>query len=598
MNSAFKNNIDQKTIYKSFTFMQRQFLFLCILCVGAFTSVFSQDDKKKEIGTEVVNVVKPYTPSVSDAFKVKQIPLLNDSVTTAKKQIKYSIFSVPVASTFVPAKAKPNQVKKAKKEVLYNTYASVGLGNFSTALVDFYTSRAFNRNETLDLYLNHHSSQGGIDGVQLDDDFFNTRLEGNYRKKNKYLSWGVDAGFQHQIYNWYGIPVQPGFDESVLNNIDEGQTYYTAFAGAQLSTQNSFFKEGNLLLRHFWDAADSGETRAYFTPTLEIPISGELITTQFTVDYVTGTFERNFSGTGEIDYNSLLLGVSPSLVVLRDDLTVNLGASIFYAIDQDNSTFFIYPNVTASYRLVDEFVIAYGGIEGKPVQNSYYDFVQQNPFVSPTLNIGPTDQQYNSYVGVKGKFQSNIGYNLRGSYIAENNKPLFRTNPVNAIASPNEGYAYGNSFDVVYDDVKTISVFGELTVDINRDFSLGLNAEVFEFTMDEEDEAWNLPKLTGSLFADYQISEKWFAGASIFYVGEREDIFVPDAGITPVVPDPERLTLDSFFDVNAHLGYRFDSQLSAFLRLNNIAGNEYARWATFPVQGFQVLAGVTYKFDL
>ena len=34
---------------------------------------FAQVDPEN-IGTEVVNVVKPYTPTISDAFKVKEVP--------------------------------------------------------------------------------------------------------------------------------------------------------------------------------------------------------------------------------------------------------------------------------------------------------------------------------------------------------------------------------------------------------------------------------------------------------------------------------------------------------------------------------------------
>ena len=37
----------------------------------------------------------------------------------------------------------------------------------------------------------------------------------------------------------------------------------------------------------------------------------------------------------------------------------------------------------------------------------------------------PTDQLYDAYVGLKGKLSNNMSYNIRGNYIAENNKALF-----------------------------------------------------------------------------------------------------------------------------------------------------------------------------
>ena len=108
-----------------------------------------QAQEQKDIGTETVTVVKPYSPTVSDAFKLKSSPVLDDSIVLQNKKIDYNIFSVPVASTFTPAKGKAARVKKTPPPRLFNSYASVGLGNFNNALLDLYTSRELNRGEDL-----------------------------------------------------------------------------------------------------------------------------------------------------------------------------------------------------------------------------------------------------------------------------------------------------------------------------------------------------------------------------------------------------------------------------------------------------------------
>ena len=157
------------------------------------------------------------------------------------------------------------------------------------------------------------------------------------------------------------------------------------------------------------------------------------------------------------------------------------------------------------------------------------------------------------------------------------------------------------SFGIVYDHVKTFSGFGELSVDINRDFTLGINAEVMKYTLSEEEEAWNLPKIRGSFFMDYQINEQWYAGANLFYMGEREDMFSKNQLLSPNDPTyeaPQQITLDSYFDVNFNVGYRFNKQLSAFVKVNNLTSNTYARWMDYQVQGLQILGGAIYKFDL
>lgn len=582
--------------------MQKRTYIFSLLFLSLCGSVIAQEEDN--IGTETVTVVKPYSPTVSDAFKIKSSPSLNDSIVLQKKKINYSIFSVPVASTFTPAKGKASGVEKTPPPTLYNSYASVGLGNYNNALVDFYTSREFNRGEDLlDFGLTHNSSRGDLDSTPLDTDFYNTKINASYSKKDRYMDWGASIGLQHQLYNWYGIQSEL-FSEDEINAIDETQNYFNAQAKAHFNMEDSPFKSGNVLLRRFWDATESAENRAVINPTFELPITEELITVAAKVDYVGGNFKNGtiteLENTGEKKYSHLQAGVTPSLLILRDDLTLNLGANIVYGLDLENSenNFYIYPAVTASYRLLEENVIAYGGIEGELKQNSYYDFVNENPYVSPTLDIMPTDQQYEGYLGLKGQLTSNIGYNLKGSYMAENRKPLFYQNTVNTSRMDEKSYYYGNSFQVFYDDVKTLGVFGEINVDVNRNFSLGVNAEFYDYDTETDNPAWNLPSIKGSLFLDYQITDQWYMGANLFFVGERDAL--TSIALTDNVPPTisySPITLDSFFDANAHLGYRFNDQLSIFLKASNIANNNYQRWANFRVQGFQALAGVSYKFD-
>ena len=80
----------------------------------AVTTLAAQSRAKDTLDEQVVNVVKPYQPTIADAFKVKEIPVLNDSNTVRKKEVKYNIFSIPVASTFTPAKGKAANVEKQK----------------------------------------------------------------------------------------------------------------------------------------------------------------------------------------------------------------------------------------------------------------------------------------------------------------------------------------------------------------------------------------------------------------------------------------------------------------------------------------------------
>ncbi len=575
--------------------MQNQIKYIITLAFLVVASNgFSQERETDTIATDVVNVVKPYTPTISDAFKIKETPTLNDSTTAQKKDVKYNIFSIPVASTFTPAKGKAATVDKAKPIKLYDNYASLGFGTYTTILGEVYLNHALNRTERVGGYLSHHSSQGGIDGLLLDDNFSNTNLNANFSKQLRDMSWTVDAGFGLQTYNWYGLP-QPLFDETTADMINEGHSFYNVHFGGKLNFEDAIIDNLKVRFRRFGDDQDSGENRFVASSEFTVPIRGEEIKTEVTIDYIGGEFDRNFYTEDAIKYGNINFGIAPSYQLKQDDLTVNLGVNLVYLNDTEfsDNKFYIYPNITASYRLVDEILIAYGGIEGGLIQNSYYDFANENPFVSPTLFIAPTDQQYNASVGLKGKLSNSMSYNISGRYFADRNKAMFMSNSV--LGGATEDYQYGNSYGMVYDDVNTLSVAGELNVDINRNFNLGIKAEYFNYSTDTQSEAWNLPDIKGSLFLDYQIDDNWFAGAGLFFVGERKDLFYEEGTLVP--SSPVTVTLDSYFDANAHVGERVTDRLSVFVKANNIANNDYQRWMNFPVQGIQVLGGATYQFD-
>lgn len=575
---------------------QIKHIFTLAFILSAIIS-FSQNREKDTINTGVIDVVKPYTPSISDAFKVKETPTLDDETTETKKVVKYNIFSFPVASTFTPAKGNAAVVEKAKPVKLYDNYATLGVGTYTTILGEVYLNHAISRTESVGGYVSHHSSAGGVEGVVLDDNFSNSKINVNYSSQLRDLAWNVEAGFQHQTYNWYGLDDPFANNASLVDRLDVDHSFFSAHFGGDISFEDTYINSGSFFFRRFGDNQGSGENRFIAKAKVDVPINGEEISTDVKFDYLGGSFDRNYFTNEELNYGNFQVAISPTYEMKQDDLTVNLGVSAVYSNDKESgdSQFYIYPNITATYRLVNDVLIAYGGIEGGLIQNSYHGFATENSFVSPTLFIMPTDQQYNAYIGLKGKLSSNMSYSVNGSYVADRDKALFINNITSFDLLNAEDYEYGNSFGIVYDNVDTFGVAGEINVDVNRNFKLGLKAEYFTYNTDNQSEAWNLPDVKGSLFLDYQIDEHWFTGANLFYVGERKDLLSIDDPIGGLMSTI--VNLDSFFDANAHLGYHINDEISVFAKANNIANNDYQRWQNFPVQSIQFLVGATFKFD-
>ena len=240
----------------------------------------------------------------------------------------------------------------------------------------------------------------------------------------------------------------------------------------------------------------------------------------------------------------------------------------------------------------------YAGASGDLHMNSFQNFSEQNPFVSPTLFLTQTNEQYNLFGGINGIISSNISFNVKASYKSDEDHALFvrnnsKSNGVFNASTSLLGYEYGNSFNVFYDDISTLSIFGEIEIDASKRFSIGATIQINSYSTTFQQEAWNLPKIEGAIYGKYK-NNNWYANANIFFVGSRMDVQY-NGTFPSTIASIE--SLDAFTDMNLNGGYHFSDFFSAFVKLNNILGTDYDRYANYNVLGFQALAGITYKFD-
>jgi len=560
----------------------------------------SAQKKDSEIGSEVVNVIGTYTPTISDAFKVKETPSFDDEITNNKEKIEYSIISFPVASTFTPSKTNAQEVEKQKKEKYFNNYTSIGIGNYGTFLGELYLIHNIDTNQYLGAMLKHHSSQGGIKEAVLDDFFYDTSLDLTYITQAEQYSWSADMGYKNQIYNWYGLPVKyVNFSDSTIFSINEKQTYNTFYLGGKIAVNQSVLEQAQVYYQRFWDAQKSTENRFWIQPSFNVDIDQTQIKIDVIADYIGTDYQKSYFGNSALEYSRFNFGVQPSFIYQQEDLSVKIGAGLFYNAGKINSKsdnkFRVYPQIKASYRVVGDLMIAYAGVEGGLQQNSYADFVTENPFVSPDQILIPTDKKYDFYLGLKGKLADNMAYNLRGSYKNEKAKPfyfsLYESSNSNA-----EGYAFGNSFYVLYDNLKTLDFFGEIKTEIAKYVSVFANANYSNYSTDSQEEAWYMPSIRFSLGTNVDITEQFSMNANIFYIGERKATFTSDV-LSTGSSNSVTETLKGYVDVNIGMNYKFNSRFGLFLNIYNLTDQSYEKWFNFPVQGIQILGGANYKFD-
>ncbi|MDN3706419.1 TonB-dependent receptor [Myroides ceti] len=572
---------------------------------AAFVMLFSgianaQEKNKENIGTERVTLVSPYQASVNDAFKIKDLPSLDDEDNNQKKPIKYTIFSFPVASTFAPDKGEAATVDNDTLNRFYNNYAMLSYGNYGTFNGELGIVEKLDNNMYVGGILSHLSSSGGIKNIDLDDKYAKTGLDLTLGSKNTDNNWNLNFGVNRNQFNWYGLAKDEyNFSGINLADIDVKNEYTNIHAAGKFENNVGVFESVDVLYKYFWDKFDAKENRFYIKPKFNIELENQTINVVLNADYLNTTFGTSAVNGNADKYSFLGLSVEPSIRFDGDNYNIQLGAGVGSIIGKSNgdseNTVLIYPKVKANIDLVKDIVIAYAGADGGFTQNSYADISEVNPFIAPVFEIRPTRQLYDLYAGLKGKLYHNASYNIRLSYKSEEDKMMFVSNPMNYALSNREGYQYGNSFKTTYDLVNTFSAFGEINLDFSENVTIAFSGEYNKYKMDVLGEAYNLPdaRIGGKIHIDF--NKQWFAGTQIYYVGQRFDLSgFSNNGVDFV---NSTIELKSYADVNAYVGYRPTDKWTAFIKGNNLFDQKYQQWKSYQVQGIQVMLGAMYKFD-
>lgn len=586
----------------------KKFVYIFIFfgfCISIIAQEKPDTTKKKDtIKTEVINVVTSYTPTIADAFKIRKSPALKFSKRSEKKKLQYTIFSAPVASTFKPKSGRIKGIDVGKKERLYNNYLAGGFGNNTTPFGELFIHNKSRFNYEYGIYAKYISSAGGVEKTPLNSGYSDLTAGLFYGQEDRYFDWKVSLNSERKQYNWYGLPTSTNvnFNQNTIDAISEKQTYNSFELEGQISLEDSYIDTAKMKVSYFSDAYKSKEILFSLQPKFLVPLdfisrNWKDLELGVSLDYLSGDFAKTYGSNIAVNHKFFVFGSHPTYKFNFKGFDIKLGTKLYFTSDIENSIsqFYVYPDVNISFPVVKGYANLYGGAKGDLYTNSYQKFTKQNPFVSPNLFITQTNEKFNFYGGLNGKLTQNISYNFRGSLKNEDDKPLFirnnsksdGTNSTNLL-----GYEYGNSHNVKYIDLQTLSFFGELSVEVSKNLNFGANAEMNTYTFNNSIALWNLPEITGQFFARYK-RHKWYAGSDIFFVGSRNAI-----EYSGTFPSNETIkNLDSYIDMNLNGGYHFNDKFSAFLKINNLLGSDYERFSNFNVQGLQVLGGFTWKFD-
>jgi outer membrane receptor protein involved in Fe transport len=155
---------------------------------------------------------------------------------------------------------------------------------------------------------------------------------------------------------------------------------------------------------------------------------------------------------------------------------------------------------------------------------------------------------------------------------------------------------YGNIYQPIYDTVNIAYAKAQISYQKEEKWNLLWTLIYSNYETKNEVKAWNLPELRSSLAVRYDLQNKIVAKGSITFMGGRYTKSQNIGEVEELAPLVYGRKLNPVFDFNLGAEYRFTKQISAFIDINNIISQNYEIWGNYPVQGINVMGGLTFSF--
>jgi hypothetical protein len=424
----------------------------------------------------------------------------------------------------------------------------------------------------------------GGEGPATPEDFSVSQAEVWGTKLTNNTSWTGTANFRRDAISFYGQPF--GLDS--LPDLFDGKRLVNRM-GASLNTKR--FKADSTDWRHDVDVSYQRLSATAGTTVDHIKIAGAV-----------GTFrdenrvfidlgaDINSQKTRESPtYKQATLTVRPQIETERGPLKVRVGAGLW--IDaRAEVPFRIMPLASAEVRLLRDLFIPYVEIGGGITQNHLDAALTENPFIELTQNWNSTIERFSAEGGLRGSITSAFSYRAFADFSHEENHMYLA----------NDTASSGRQFTAVYDTLSTTRFGGEALLSLGESFDLHAGLALATYSTKSQAEAWNLPNVHWSLRLDYHW-DKFLFGLTTTAQSARNGLsFAPiEGGTTVNDSDPAAgyiVALPAFVDIGLEVEYRYNTRISAWFALRNLANQRYALWANYPTQPFRASFGASYAF--
>ena len=564
-------------------------------------SISSSYAQKKEssIETERIIIVKSFTPSLSDAFKIKSDPSISDSISNAKFELLYDLKKIPVISTFEPNKATP---LKLKQKILYNpfnTFFSGAFGNKNQLFFNISSLVEIDRSQRIGFNFYKDGFGNDLDNTVLRSNQNYNEIGFNHNLRSNQYNVNTQFKFSKSLNNYFGLNENVS-DQSFINLIDpqirrnnlkvrSNWNWYDYFL-------NNFILQANLSTDNF----DSIEKQIGLSANFGSELARGNFKGKIKIQGLNTRFVSSYFQKIQEEYSQAQGSLSVFWQNTSNDFRFKIGAGVSYflGINQISNDLIYYPEIEILYQKKENKLTPYLKAIGGANLNSYRSLSDVNPYLAPTTTLIPTFNKYNIQLGTRSRLASVLNFDFGLIFDEVENFNYYQRLPFDN-ENELESYRLSNAFESKYLDLSFYGFNASIIINMIKDNFIRFETSYRFFNTQHEEVLWNIP----SLQANWESQIKWNDRLAFSFKGSMwgdrsaslRPIFLEQDLSNDLIINEEILPI--FIRSSAHITYKLTKQFDIFFKGRFNSKGIHGRWSYYPEPPLLILGGITYKFD-
>lgn len=467
----------------------------------------------------------------------------------------------------------------------YSKYIRVGYGNFITPYIEGGLNSNVNPDFDYGINFLHRSSQEGSVSRKLSAGSHNA-IDGFGKYFSEYGTSSFSLGYDRIGTHFYGgegdeTQISQDSIKQIINN-------FSLKVGHEMPsylTGNDYSLKGDLFFDYTGDRYNASEVE------IGVDLHGvyELLNDAKVHVNLIGAFNQYKNTTTEgldLDLNRSWMKLGGAYEATFDEWYIKAGAKIAYSADSSSfdNNFYFYPDVFVEYTIAEDELAAFLEIKGDLNIVDYKALTGENPWVSNDISLLHESKLVDIRLGADAIVGDNIG--IRGSlgYAIVQNMGFFVNDPTDVSRFLMAYATEGNT------GVFNLNVAGSWT---QREWMVtaSTNWDFYSVGDDRIAEPYHKPLAVNNVAVTYKYLSNWTFNANIY-----NKIGLKALRVDAETAAQETEDLPMIFDLNLSAQYKINENLDAFILVNNLFAQTYENYYRYNVKGFQLMAGVGYRF--